>query len=67
MERDIVTEAIEAIDDFIRQSGMKESRLGLLSCANPRAIERIRNGRASVETLRAVLAYIAAAKKKGGR
>ena len=49
---------IERIDAYLKKMGMKESRLGLLSCANPRAVERVRNGSASVETLRAILDYI---------
>ena len=47
---------------------MKESRLGLLAAANPRAIERIRSGDAKIKTLDAVLAYIKAnpVKKRRG-
>ena len=49
---------IKRIDAFLTRTGMKESRLGLLACANARAIERIRDRSASIETLDAVLNYI---------
>lgn len=49
---------IERIDAYLKQSGMKESRLGLLACANARAVQRVRDGSASVETLRQLLDYI---------
>lgn len=60
---------IKSIEDWLKASGMKESRLGLLAAANPRAIERIRSGDAKIKTLDAVLAYIEAnpAKKRGER
>ena len=47
------------IDDWLLATGTTESRLGLLACANPRAVDRIRNGSATVATLNSVLAYIA--------
>jgi hypothetical protein len=46
------------IDDWLRTSGMSESGLGFRACANGRAVERIRDGTASVDTLSAVLKYI---------
>jgi len=51
---------IAEIEKWLAAAGMSESRLGLLACANPRAIERIRNGSARIETLRQVLAYVRA-------
>lgn len=51
-------DAIKEIERWLKKTGMAESRLGLLSCANPKAIERIRNGTAMVSTLAAILAYI---------
>lgn len=51
---------IEKIDAWLAKTGMSESRLGQLACANSRAIGRIRNGTASVETLWQVMAYIKA-------
>ena len=53
-----VDEAIKEIDAFLKVSKMKEYRLGLLACANPRAVERVRSGKASVETLRAIIDYV---------
>ena len=50
--------AITEIDRWLKKTDMAESRLGLLSCANPKALERIRNGTARISTLDAVLAYI---------
>lgn len=57
MER-FVNEVIKEIDDFLKASKMKEYRLGLLACANPRAVERIRSGKASVETLSQIIDYV---------
>jgi hypothetical protein len=54
-----VDEAIIEIDEWLKRTGMKESRLGLLACANARAVERVRAGSGSVESLRALLDYIA--------
>lgn len=56
--RNPVDDHIEQIDAYLAASGMSESRLGLLACANQRAIQRIREGTARVESLRAVLDYI---------
>ena len=56
--RNPVDEHIEKIDAYLEATGMPESRLGLLACANQRVVERIRKGNARVESLRAVLDYI---------
>jgi hypothetical protein len=50
---------LKKIDDWLKASGMPESRLGLLACANARAVERVRAGTGSVDTLRALLDYVA--------
>lgn len=57
-EDSFVTAQIKRIDAFLARTGMKESRLGLLAAANARAVERIRDGTASVKTLDDVLTYI---------
>ena len=57
-DESFVTSQIRRIDAFLARTGMKESRLGLLATANARAIERIRDGTASVKTLDDVLNYI---------
>ena len=49
---------IELIDEWLATTGTLESRLGLLACANARAVERVRRGSASVATQRALIAYI---------
>lgn len=54
-----VDREIRKIDEWLKATGMKESRLGLLACANPRAVERVRNGTGSVDSLRALVEYIA--------
>jgi len=51
-------EEIAKIDAWLAATGMAESRLGSLACANVRVIGRIRNGSASVRSLEAVLDYI---------
>lgn len=59
MEKTLVDEAIKRIETWLKANqSVSESRLGLLACANARALERVRNGTASVETLRALLIYI---------
>lgn len=59
---------IDTIEKWLKATGMKESRLGLLAAANPRAVGRICSGDAKIKTLDAVLAYIQAnpAPKKRG-
>lgn len=51
---------MKAINQWLKKTGTSESRLGLLAAANPRAVERIRNGSARIDTLNAVLSYIRA-------
>lgn len=48
------------IEAWLKATKMTESRLGLLSCANPRAVDRIRDGSARLSTLEHVLRYIEA-------
>ena len=54
-----IESAIAKIDAWLKATKMPDSRLGLLSVANARAIERIRAGTARIDTLQAVLGYIA--------
>ena len=49
---------MKAIEQWLKKTGTSEGRLGLLAAANPRAVERIRNGSARIDTLNAVLSYI---------
>lgn len=49
---------MDEITAWLKATGMSEARLGLLACANPRAIARIRGESAPIKTLTAVLAYI---------
>lgn len=58
MDENPVDREIRKIDDWLKKSGMTESRLGLLACANPRAVERVRAGTGSVDTLRALVEYV---------
>ena len=58
MVRDLVAEAVATIDEWLTKTRSRESRLGLLSCANPKAVNRIRERGATLETLRLVLNYI---------
>jgi len=57
-EENLVAQALDKIDKWLKATGMTESRLGLLACANARAVERVRSKSASIETLEAVLNYI---------
>ena len=57
-EGNLVAMALDKIDKWLKATGMSESRLGLLSCANARAVDRVRNGSGSVSTLQAILEYI---------
>ena len=54
-----VDHGIKRIEAWLKASGIPESRLGLLACANARAVDRVRNGSGSVKTLRELLDYIA--------
>jgi hypothetical protein len=58
MDENPVDREIKKIDDWLKASGIAESRLGLLASANPRAVERIRSGTGSVDTLRALVDYV---------
>lgn len=66
-ERDLVATAIDKIDKWQKATGTKDYKLGLLACANVRAVPRIRDKSASIETLEAVLAYIEDHPAKGGK
>lgn len=66
-EKTIVDEAVERIDKWLKQSGVKESRLGLLACANPRAVQRVRDKTATLQTLEAIMLYIERNPLKGGK
>ncbi len=46
------------IDEWLAATGVPEYRLGLMACANPRAVERVRSGTARVDSLHAILEYI---------
>jgi hypothetical protein len=56
----LVDVGIKRIEDWLKATGMKESRLGLLACANPRAVDRVRTEKGSIRTLRQLLDYIEA-------
>ena len=61
---------IDEIAAWLKATKVKESRLGLLAAANPRAVERIRSGDAKIKTMDAVLTYIRAnpaPAKRGGK
>lgn len=64
-EGNLVAQAVDKIDKWLKHTGMAESRLGLLACANARAVERVRNGSGSVATLQAILDYIDAHPARG--
>lgn len=64
-EGNLVAQAIDRIEKYLKVSGITESRLGLLACANARAVQRIRDKTASVETLENLLEYIEAHPAKG--
>lgn len=49
---------LRLVDLWLKATGMTPSRLGLLACANARAVERVRNGTGSVESLRQLIDYI---------
>ena len=53
-----VDKAIKEIEAWLIATGMKASRLGLLACANARAVDRVRAGSASIDSLRALLIYV---------
>lgn len=55
-----VSRALKQMEDWLKATGMTPSRLGLLACANARAVDRVRAGSGSVASLEAILAYIEA-------
>jgi hypothetical protein len=57
-DESIVDREIKKIDAWLSKADMPESRLGMLACANQRAVDRIRKKKASLETFQAVLDYI---------
>lgn len=59
--------AVDKIDGWLKATNTPEYRLGLMACANARAVQRVREGTATVSTLKAILAYIEANPAKGGR
>ena len=56
---------IKRIEAWLAKSGMAESTLGLLACANARAVERVRAGSGSVQSLRRLIKYISENPVKG--
>ncbi len=58
MVGNLVDEALKRIDEWLEATGTPEYRLGLLACANARAVERVRNGTARIESLRQILDHI---------
>lgn len=60
-----MSRALKKIDDYLKATGMLPSRLGLLACANARAVERVKAGTGSVQSLEAILNYIEANPAKG--
>lgn len=56
--KNLVVEAEETIRAYLKETGMKPSRLGLLACANQHAVSRILDGGGSVPALKAILDYI---------
>lgn len=57
------------IDQYLTRRGWSDSYLSKLATGNTRAVENIRNGKASVATYDAVMAYIREnpVRKKRGR
>lgn len=49
---------VREIERWLQKTGIKESRLGLEAAANQRAVGRIRDGSARLDTLEAVLRFI---------
>lgn len=57
-DESIVDREIKKIEAWLAKTGMAESRLGMLACANQRAVERVRNKTATLETFQALIDYI---------
>lgn len=55
---DPISQDIQEIEAFLSETGMMDSRLGLLACANPRAMARVRDGSARIRTLEEILAFV---------
>lgn len=53
-------EYLTEIESWLKATKMADSRLGMLAAANPKAVERIRDGTGRVQTLESVLTYIRA-------
>jgi len=51
---------IADIESWLAATDTAETTLGKLACQNTYAVSRIRNGSASIDTLKAVMAYISA-------
>ena len=66
-DESIVDKEIKRIDDWLAKTGMNESRLGLLACANAKAVARARNKTATLETFEALIDYIGRNPAKGGK
>lgn len=66
-DENVVDREIRKIDEWLSKTGMAESRLGMLSCANQRAVERVRNRTASLETFQAIIDYITKNPAKPGK
>lgn len=64
-DENLVATALDRIDKWLKATGTKEYKLGLLACANVRAVQRVRDKSASIETLEAILDYIADHPAKG--
>lgn len=60
MKESPVAAGIREIDDWLEKTGMRESRLGMLACANARVIPNIRKGGATLANFDKVIAYIRA-------
>ena len=65
MDENPVDREIKRIEAWLAKSGMAESTLGLLACANARAVERVRAGSGSVQSLRRLIKYISENPVKG--
>ena len=66
-DENLVATALDKIDRWLKATGTKDYKLGSLACANVRAVPRIRDKSASIETLEAVLRYIDDHPAKGGK
>ncbi len=66
-EKSIVDLSVEKIERWLKQTGMTESRLGLLACANPRAVQRVRDKTATLQTFEALLTYMERNPAKGAK